>query len=140
MNTEPVIDASVLVKCLITEPNSAIARREVAAASRLVAPDFILIEIASIAAKKVRRGDIPKAFGAQVIDEAEIMLGELVPSAPLIREAFNLSASHGVSVYDGLYLALAMQRDSVVLTADLRLMTRVGRAGLDRFVHALPDA
>ena len=138
MNTDRVIDASVLVKCLLTEPDSAIARHEAATAARLVAPDLVILEIASIAAKKVRRGDIAHDLGARALAGARDMLDELVPSGPLAGEAFELSVAHGVSTYDGTYLALAMRLGQTVLTADLGLVRRATEAGLGRFIHALP--
>ena len=107
---------------------------------RFIAPDFIFVEFASIAAKKVRRREEDAAYAADALQGVGPILMEVTPASKLAAGAFQLAAEHGVSVYDGLYLALAMERNLAVLTADIRLVARSKRAGLDRFVCALADA
>jgi predicted nucleic acid-binding protein len=140
MNSEWVLDASVLAKCLFEEEDTRRARAVVFSAHRLMAPDFIFVEFASIAAKKVRRGHEKAVYAAETLARAAGMAMDVIPATKLAAQAFHLAAEHGVSVYDGLYLALAMERDQVVLTADARLVSRSGRVGLGRFVQALSDA
>jgi len=42
-------------------------------------------------------------------------------SLDLVREALELALSHGRTVYDSLYVALAMESRSELITADERL-------------------
>ena len=124
-----VLDASVLAKCLFEEEDSALAREAVRAAGGLIAPDFIFVELASIAAKKVRRREERAGYAADAMRHAEVLLAEVRPTRPLAAAAFDLAVNWGVSVYDGLYVALAIEEDGFVLTADLRLAGRMERAG-----------
>jgi predicted nucleic acid-binding protein len=139
MSSEWVLDASVLAKLLFKEGDTEHARTVVFSTRRFIAPDFIFVEFASIAAKKVRRGEEDAAYAADALQRVGPILVEVTPAKGLASRAFRLAAEHGVSVYDGLYLALAMDRDLVVLTADMRLVGRSGRSGLGRFVQALSD-
>jgi predicted nucleic acid-binding protein len=127
----------VLAKCVFAEPDSATAIRVVQAADALFAPDFIHVELASIAAKKVRRGEAQAAHVLGAFDRAAGMLLSLVPAATLWRSAYQLAVQHGGSVYDGLYVALAMECGRPVLTADIRLVRRADQAGLSGLVSPL---
>lgn len=140
MGADWVLDASVLAKCLFTEADSVSARAVVARAERLIAPDYLFIELSSIAAKKIRRDGVTDAYAAEAIRRARPVLDELAPAGPMAAKALELAIEHGVSVYDALYLALAMLRESVVLTADIRLVEACKRAGLSRFALRLDEA
>jgi predicted nucleic acid-binding protein len=52
--------------------------------------------------------------------------------------AFSLAVQFGVSAYDGCYLALAMQRELVVTTADVRFARLAEQAGFGHLVLTLP--
>jgi predicted nucleic acid-binding protein len=59
--------------------------------------------------------------------------------AVLADRAFQLSCEHGLSAYDGAYLALAEDEGLRVLTADIRLLRRAETSGLSHLVQALAD-
>jgi predicted nucleic acid-binding protein len=132
-----VVDASVAAKRWFEEPDGAIAREALARAQRLIAPDFLLIEMASIAAKRVRRGVTTNGQAERAVREVADFIDELAPSAPLARRAFELARDHGVSAYDSLYLALAEREGVIVLTADRRLVDRARAAGIGHLVTLL---
>lgn len=132
MSVELVLDASVAAKCFITEEGSDVARKLVKSDRLFVAPDLLLIEMASIAAKRARRGDILEALAADAVREVRGLVGVLVPTAELTSRAFEF-ALLGFSAYDGVYLALAERRGCKVITMDLKLLSRassLGHAGL----------
>ncbi len=130
MADEVVIDASVAAKCFFSEVGSDEARRFVAAGAVLIAPDLIFAEIASVASKKVRRGEITEQLGRDAVEALADLLDEIAPTRGLVRRAFDLAADHGFSAYDGVYLALAESRMIRVVTADLKLIDRTCVAGL----------
>jgi predicted nucleic acid-binding protein len=132
MRAELVLDASVAAKCFISEDGSEAARRLVISGQRFVAPDLLLLELASVAAKRARRGDISEDLAAEIMGDAGGLADEIVPAAGLVRRAFEF-ALQGFSAYDGVYLALAEQRCCAVLTVDSKLLSRArerGRGGL----------
>ncbi len=117
-----VVDASVGVKWFVPEVHSAEARQWRNGPDELHAPAFFFdLEIANILWKKMRRGEITRA-------DADLILGQLPtlplsrhPEYPLLASAFDLADRTQRTVYDCLYLALAMHLKGQMVTADLRL-------------------
>ena len=111
MRGERVVDASVIAAALFPEEHTTEARR------------FLLgtlhAEIASVAAKKVWRGETTEEIGTRACAELGALV-ETTPSAVLSVRAFDLAARHRFSAYDGLYLALAERRGVPVYTLDAR--------------------
>ncbi|HEX3916255.1 MAG TPA: type II toxin-antitoxin system VapC family toxin [Caulobacteraceae bacterium] len=132
-----VLDASVAAKLYFAEDLSDAANVAVRAADGIVSPDLLLIELASICAKQVRRGVASHAVAARAMHLAHSLSDETVPMQQLATRAFELAAAHGVSAYDGAYLALAEDRKLCVLTADVRLIRRATDAGLAHLVRTL---
>ena len=132
-----VVDASVAAKRWFEEPDSAVARDALARVERLVAPDFLVIEMASIAAKRVRRGSTTSEQAELAVRGVAMLIDELEPSTPLAPRAYELARDHGISAYGGLYLALAEARGAPVLTADAKLVERARAAGLGDLVQPL---
>lgn len=130
MAVEAVIDASVAAKVFITEDGSPAARAFATSGTRLLAPDLMLIELASVAAKRLARGDIPRALAEAMVAAAPGLPHEIITAAGLTSRAFALAADHAVSAYDALYLALAERRGCDLVTADQRLIAKVAAAGL----------
>ena len=132
-----IVDASVAAKLYFTEDLSNEAEAALRLAGQLIAPDLLFIEMASVAAKRVRRGTSPMDVAARAVSLVRDLLDEVVPIAELNQRAFELSAEHGVSAYDGAYLALAEARGLRVLTADFRLVRRAEAHGLSHLIEAL---
>ncbi len=123
-----VVDASVAVKWFLPESGEPLANQAVALLGRFdrqeiqfVVPDLFYVEIASAIWKAVRVGRVTRAFG----DQALVLLTErefaTVPSLKLLDGAFQIAADYGRTVYDSLYVALAVQTGSQLITADERL-------------------
>jgi len=117
-----IVDASVGVKWFVPEVHAAEARQWRSGPDELHAPAFFFdLEIANILWKKVRRAEITRA-------DADLILGQL-PGLPLTRHAepplltsaFDLADRTQRTVYDCLYLALAVQLAGRMVTADQRL-------------------
>ena len=123
-----VVDASVAAKWFLPENGEALADRALALLDQydkkevqFVVPDLFYVEIASAIWKAVRVGRVPRAFG----DQALVLLAQrefaTVPSLKLLDSAFQIATAYGRSVYDSLYVALAMQIQTQLITADERL-------------------
>jgi predicted nucleic acid-binding protein len=137
MPDEVVLDASVAAKCFFQEAGSAAARRLVQSGARLIAPELIFAEMASIAAKQVRRGGAPREAAGRTLAGLRGMLDEAIPLEGLADAAFDLAARHGFSAYDGMYLALARSRRLVVATADAKFARRADEVGLSEHISLL---
>ena len=132
-----VLDASVAVKCLLHEVGSDEARQAIARHADWVAPDLILLEVANVALKSVKRGLLTEAQGAAMVAAAPALLAETVAAADLWEEAFALGARHGFSAYDAAYVALAIKTGRLLLTADARLAERARAGGLNWHIRLL---
>ncbi|HEY1753097.1 MAG TPA: type II toxin-antitoxin system VapC family toxin [Caulobacteraceae bacterium] len=130
MLDEAVLDASVAVKVVIDEDGSDRARALAMSGARFAAPEFVLAEIASVLLKHLRRGEIARSYADAALACATGLFDELVPTGRLTARAFEIAADHGTSAYDALYVALAETRRWPLATADLRLVQRLGDAGL----------
>jgi predicted nucleic acid-binding protein len=116
-----VVDASVAIKWLVDEPLSAQAARLLDDDLPLAAPELIYAEAANALWAIARRGRI----GAADVREALDLLADApltVPSSmrQLMAAAARLAADLDHPVYDCLYLALALQEQRPVITADRR--------------------
>jgi predicted nucleic acid-binding protein len=70
----------------------------------------------------VRRNGVAIETARRALALAQTLLDEAVPLAGLSERALDFAALHGVSAYDGTYLALAQERQLPLLTADERLL------------------
>jgi predicted nucleic acid-binding protein len=120
-----VVDASVAVKWFVREVHADAAKRCFDRSHELSAPDLIWPEFGNVLWKKVRRGEL-------AAEEARGMLADLrgfplavVDGKPLIERAFDLAQALGSTVYDSLYLALAIDTGACLVTADWRFRASV---------------
>ena len=116
-----VVDASVAVRWLLDVPGSDSAYRLIQEEDRVVAPDFVMAEIASALWKAVRFAGLAPATAAEAIAQAETGFHELVPARSLAGRALAIALDLRHPVYDCFYLALAEQHNAPLVTADDRL-------------------
>lgn len=114
-----VVDASVAVKWVIAEADSAQARA-VAYGRTLLAPELLLVECANILWKHQRRGEVGPDIGTAAFMTLRMAPFVWTHDADLVDDARRLSAELDHPVYDCLYLALALRHGVPVITADRR--------------------
>jgi predicted nucleic acid-binding protein len=119
-----VVDASVALKWFVAEPDSTIARGLVASGEPLIAPDLVVAEACNAAWRLARRGEILVAQMDIIATDLPRAFVELVPLAGLAASATTIARELDHPVYDCFYLALAVARDTAVVTADDRLIGR----------------
>jgi predicted nucleic acid-binding protein len=121
-----VVDASVAVKWLIVEPLSKQAAKLLNDALPLAAPELIYVEAANALWAAARRGDIADADVREAIDVL-IDAPLIVPRSmkQLMPAAARLAGDLDHPVYDCVYLALALQEQRPVVTADRRFQNAV---------------
>jgi predicted nucleic acid-binding protein len=119
-----VVDASVAIKWLIEEdgtPHALLLRGR----ARLIAPDLLTAECANILWKKVQRGELlaeEALLAARLLQAADI---ELAPTRTLMEAATRIAIELDHPAYDCLYLAVAVDRNCRVVTADGRFLRKV---------------
>jgi predicted nucleic acid-binding protein len=123
-----MVDASVAVKWFLPGNEESLVSQAVALLDayddqqvRFIVPDLFYAETANAIWKAVRAGRVSPTFG----DKALVLLRErefpTVPALKLLDRAFQIAADYGRTVYDSLYVALAVQTNAQLITADERL-------------------
>lgn len=120
-----VIDASAAVKWFLPEEGAEHAAALLSGAYRLIAPDLLWVEVAAVLWKVARRGGLSADEVQRIIADAAAFPVETAESSGLLPEALRIAMEADRTVYDSLYLALAVRERTAVVTAD------------DRFVNAL---
>ena len=116
-----VVDASVVIKWFVPEIHSDAARRLLAYSHDYVAPDLLFAETANTIWKKVRRGEVRLRDGERLVADVGRAAVETVPCRTLAADAYALASASGRTVYDAMYLALAVRLDTRMISADERL-------------------
>lgn len=130
-----VVDGSVAAKWYFPEPGHEAADRVLAARidgeRELFAPDLIVPEFLNVLWKRVRRRECSRDAADRILELWEVDRPEIVPSSALAGQALALAVELGHSAYDCLYLALALELDAALVTAD-RALARSARNVSDR--------
>jgi len=116
-----VVDASVVVKWFVPEIHSDAARRLLALPHEYVAPDLLFAEAANTIWKKIRRKDLTVEEGHQLVADMGRIAVETVSCRALAEDAHALANATGRTVYDAMYIALAVRLNTRSITADDRL-------------------
>lgn len=116
-----VVDASVVVKWFVPEIHSEAAQRLLTLPHEYLAPDLLFAETANTIWKKIRRGELEAAEGQRLVTDVGRIAVETVSCRALAEDAHALANATGRSVYDALYVALAIRLDTRLITADDRL-------------------
>jgi predicted nucleic acid-binding protein len=126
--TALVLDASVALKWAIpsaqetlTSESLQLLQRYVAGEINFIVPDVFWVEIGNVMWKGVRQRRWPQTAAenaASAIRERDFFT---VSSLVLLPEALRIAFVHDRSVYDCLYIALAIQFKIEMVTADERL-------------------
>lgn len=135
-----VVDASVMGAAFFEEVDTIAARRFLARETNLLAPPLLALEIASIAVKKVWKNLASPEVASRAIAETSKLVTLVEPLHQLAQAAFALASEHRFSVYDATYLALAVQEDAKLITADRRLKSLASQCGLSTNVCLLGEA
>lgn len=120
-----VVDASVVLKWFVPEIHSDAARRLLAATHQFLSPDLLFPEVGNAIWKKVRRGELTAEEGQRLTADISSIAVETVSTRGLMIDAHALAVTTGLTVYDAMYLALAVRLNTELITADDRLSRTV---------------
>jgi len=121
-SVDVVVDASVAVKWFVPEVYSAEALRLLDAGFRRHIPVLLHAEVGQTIWKKVyQRKEIVPADGRSILRGLMVTPLEVHAVTPLVEPAFDIALATGRTVYDSIYLALAVALGCKLVTADQRL-------------------
>ena len=126
--TTLVIDASVAAKWFLpaeAEPNAeqalALLGRYAAGELRFVVPDLFWAELGNIFWKAARQRRWSQSDGETAVRALRERRIPTVASFTLLEDAFGISIAYDRSVYDSIYVAMALASKADLVTADERL-------------------
>jgi predicted nucleic acid-binding protein len=124
-----IIDASVILKWFIDEePDATYRARKIRDSylkglKQIFIPDFLFVEIANVLAfyKKISDSQIETIWSK--LNQFNL------PSMPIglefLTKSLKISRKYGISVYDAIYVTLAIEKECQLITADKKLVKAV---------------
>ncbi len=126
--TPTVVDASVAVKwCLPARDESLVSEAEELLASyrtgaeQFLVPDLFWLEVANALWKAVWKQKIDSETAARSFRAVSDLKIPTISSVDLVPQALQLAVTHRRTVYDSVYVALALRVKANLITADERL-------------------
>lgn len=135
MKARRVIDASVVAATLPDEPHKAAARAMFASGDELHVPDLIYAEVGNVLWKKTLRGGLEPAEVPELLVDLLRLPLVVTPSSALLERAVSIALITRRTVYDCLYLALAVRLQTTMETADEKLVNALASGPLARYVR-----
>jgi predicted nucleic acid-binding protein len=116
-----VVDTSVAIKWYLAELHWQPARRLLGAGHDLIAPDFLYLELGNVLWKYASRGELEGSDAIEILTDLQQLSLRIVPPAADLHQALQLAMEFGRTMYDCLYVALAIREQAVMVTADKKL-------------------
>jgi predicted nucleic acid-binding protein len=127
-----VLDASVAAKWFLPSAGEGLVdeafdllRRHVEGEIDFIAPDLFWAEFGNVMWKAVRQGRWSGTAAAKALQRMQKQRLATVPAENLVEDALAITLASSRTVYDSLYIALAVQRGAELVTADERLANAV---------------
>jgi len=101
-------------------------RQSVDGQVKLIVPDFFWIEVANLLCKAIRSGRCTRPTAAMAWSALRRHGIPALPALPLLDSALDKAIVYGRSVYDSVYVALALETGGRLVTADEKLVNLTG--------------
>jgi predicted nucleic acid-binding protein len=134
-----VVDASVVAKWFVAEEQAELASQLLASPFDLLSPDLIWAEVGNVLWKRVRRSQVSLEEAKTIFDDLLRMPVVITPSQSLLADAFEIAVDMDRTVYDSLYLALAVRKGCKMVTSDDKLSRSLAGTNMAEFVCSLSD-
>ena len=134
-----VVDASVVAKLYMTEEGTDRARHLLIARHSLLAPDLLPTEVGNVFWQRVRRSELTLECARKALGALRALPLRLYSARDLLDSALEIAASLDRTVYDSLYVALAVSLDTVLVTSDQRLHHAIAASPLAGHTALLTD-
>jgi len=129
-----VVDASVIAAALFPELHSMEAKSLLASGNGLYAPDLVYAEVTNVIWKRHSRGEIDDKDAAEFLGDVMRLPLNITPSEQLVGPALKFAIRTGRTAYDCLYMALAVQTKTVMVTNDRRLVNALASGPLKEHI------
>ena len=130
--SEAVLDASVLVQAVVREEYTEVALRLIGVLKTIYAPSLVLYEIANTLVMLVRRRLLAEEDAMRKFNHI-IRIPTFNIKDPELSRAMDIAMELELTVYDASYLALALETETPLITADNTLCDKGRR--IAKVVH-----
>lgn len=129
-----VVDVNVVAKWFVPEPLSEEAVRLLDDRYDLAVPDLLWPDLGNVLWKKARAGQITGQEIAHIVRALDQLPVTVFPSRLVLEGALEIALGSGRSVYDSVYLGLAVALECALVTGDRRLVNALAGGPLARHV------
>lgn len=119
-----VVDASIIASALGDDGSDGERARDQLSGERLLAPELIDLEVASVWRRAARAGRLGERRARQALADLAALPLARAPHQPLVDRIWELRDN--LTPYDAAYVALAEALETPLLTADRRLTQAPG--------------
>lgn len=134
------LDASVAIKWVVEEVHTEAAVRLAESGPSWVVPDLFHAEVGNVLWKKVRRDEIRERDALKAL-ELLLSLGMTTrETRALLPYALRIALQFQCTVYDAIYLSVAVDETCPLVTADQKLFHTLSQTPLARHLLWLEDA
>jgi predicted nucleic acid-binding protein len=119
-----VIDASAALRWFIPAAPTASTYPIPETDQPLVAPDLFVAEIRNTALIQIRKKELDRDQAIAMVATIDSLMTGYFPMPDLAATAWSMALEFDHSPYDCFYIALARQLDTVVVTADRRMIRK----------------
>jgi predicted nucleic acid-binding protein len=134
-----VVDASVAIKWYIPEAHSEVASGLLDPDNELCATDLLSAEFGNVLRKKHRRRELTEAEVTSIVRALAGVPLEIYSSLELLEAALEIAMQTERTVYDSLYVALAVALDRTLVTADGPLVGALRETPLAGYVKHIRE-
>jgi predicted nucleic acid-binding protein len=129
-----VVDANVVAKWFVPERLSEESSRLLDDRHELASPDLLWPELANVLWKKSRAGELTREEASAIVQALDRCPLVVFPARSLVESALAIALATARTVYDGVYLALAVALECRLVTADQRLVNALAGGPLSSHV------
>jgi len=129
-----VLDASIAAKWIFWESGSELAQTLLDEQYLFYVPDIFYVEMDAIITKKFRKRELNSDEAYVKRAQVQRLALEKWSHISLADVAFDISVTLTVTIYDAIYLALAVEKETVMWTGDDRLVRGIRNTFLSDYV------
>ncbi len=132
-----VIDASAALRWFIPASATASTYPLPDTDQPLVAPDLFLAEVRNTALVHMRKKELAREQAVAMVSTIDKLMAGYFPMADITEMAWSMALEFDHSVYDCYYIALARQLDTVLVSADQRMIRKFASTTIaSRLIHS----
>ncbi len=129
MTGQLVLDASVVVKWFLPEQGADAALRLLRRIRQgefvAAAPELLSVEVGNTLWKRITRGQLAPEDALKILAALRASPLQIHSLSPVLTSALEIAVTTRCTVYDASYIALALQLDGALVTADAKLKAQL---------------